>query len=344
VSSSTTISDTNYYHQYTITFGYGDQDSSVITSGSKIGSYYQFGSSTAGTINSGTSYGAASPVSDWVDAGTGKVSYQTFASGGQRWALSSSPASFSVSSSTTISDTNFYHQYSLTVTASPSGATGGTFSITYTQFGTTYTNQQHTTTWNSWADTSTTATASSPQSPVGSYTFSSYSPSASVTMNQAQTITLVYMGHLGNTNTGTTAQTLSNYLRGIPVTATETGTIQSISAYVNVGGTSRHLKAALYTTSGTLIGSTNEVTGLSSGPQWVTMTFSGTKPALTAGTTYILVVWADSGSSSVSIYYSSTSSNAGRNYAYTYTTNWPSSITFNNDNYLYCIYCTYSVP
>jgi uncharacterized repeat protein (TIGR02543 family) len=109
----------SYYHQYDITFGYGDQDSSVITSGSQIGSYYQFGSVL--TINSGSSYGATSPVSDWVDAGSGKVSYQTFTSGSQRWALSSSPATFTVSSSTTISDTNFYHQYQLTVSTADFG-------------------------------------------------------------------------------------------------------------------------------------------------------------------------------------------------------------------------------
>ncbi len=287
VSSSTTISDTNFYHQYTVTFGYGDQDSSTITSGSQIGSYYQFGASIA--INAGSSYGVTSPASAWVDAGSGKVTYQTFTSGSQRWALSSSPATFTVSSSTTISDTNFYHQYNvpfayttndgstiksqtnlvaytqfgnvlhlstnsagalslssdwadastsvsyvspiaisgserymiasgdsgthtvissvasgasadpeyyhqyqLTVTAT-TGYTGGTFRITYTEFGTTYTNQQETTTWSSWADAGTTATASSAQSRVNGVYFTGYTPSSgSVTMNQAQTITLNY--------------------------------------------------------------------------------------------------------------------------------------------------------
>jgi hypothetical protein len=311
----------------------------------KVVGFTQFGGSASATPTKGSSGGSAV----WVDAGSSVTYTSPIAGGtGERWQVASSDsgthtAITSVSSSTTAT-VEYYHQYSLTVTASPSGAIGGTFQVTYTQFGTTYTNQQHTTTWNSWADASTTATASSPQSPVGSYTFSSYNPSASVTMNAAQTITLVYMGNLGNTNTGTNTQTLSNYLRGIPVTATQTGTIQSISAYLNVGSNHRHIKAALYSTSGTLIGTTNEVTNLNSGAQWVTMTFSGTKPTLTAGTTYILVVWADQGSTSVSIYYSSTSSNAGRNYSYSYTTNWPSPITFSNDNYLYCIYCTYSVP
>jgi hypothetical protein len=128
-----------YYHQYTITFGYGDQDTSVVTSGSQIGSYYQFGSSLP--IEAGSSYGSTSPSSDWVNAGSNMVSYQTFASGGQRWALQSSPVAFTVSSSTTISETNFYHQYSVTpyYTVSDSSSPTVTGVVGYTQFGSTVT-------------------------------------------------------------------------------------------------------------------------------------------------------------------------------------------------------------
>ncbi|HMK95000.1 MAG TPA: hypothetical protein VK536_06310, partial [Candidatus Limnocylindrales bacterium] len=133
VSSSTTF-DPTFYNQYYVTFGYGDQDSSTITSGSQIGSYYQYGSSS--TFNSGSSYGATSPVSAWVDAGSA-VSYQTFTSGSSRWALSSSPATFPVSSSTTISDTNFYHQYQATASYSISDSSTPSSSIVLsgTQFG-----------------------------------------------------------------------------------------------------------------------------------------------------------------------------------------------------------------
>src|SRR5271157_503494 len=110
VSVSETENPT-YYHQYFITFGYGDNDSSVITSGSLIGSYYQFGSSNE--INSGLSYGLTSPGSDWVDASSGMVSYQTYLSGSgtERWALSSSPDSMDVSRSATLSESGYHHQY-----------------------------------------------------------------------------------------------------------------------------------------------------------------------------------------------------------------------------------------
>ncbi|MGD0644239.1 MAG: hypothetical protein ABSA75_04975 [Candidatus Bathyarchaeia archaeon] len=133
VSCSTTISPT-YYNQYSVTFGYGDQDSGAVTSGSQIGFYYQFGSTE--TITAGSSYGVASPSSDWVDAGSA-VSYRSFASGSQRWVLSSSPASFTVSSSTTISDLSYYHQYQITpyYTLSDSSSATVTNVVGFTQFG-----------------------------------------------------------------------------------------------------------------------------------------------------------------------------------------------------------------
>jgi hypothetical protein len=83
-------------------------------------------------------------------------------------------------------------QYQITVTASPSGALGGTFKVTYTQCGTTYTNVQKTTSWTEWVDGTTTVTVSEPQDIVNGYKFDSYTPSATVTMDQAKTITLVY--------------------------------------------------------------------------------------------------------------------------------------------------------
>jgi len=92
---------------------------------------------------------------------------------------------------------NYKIQYRITVTADPSGALGGTFKVTYTQCGTTYTNMQNTTLWIEWVDSSTTVTVSEPQdiinvSPGIRYKFDSYVPSASVHMDQAKTITLVY--------------------------------------------------------------------------------------------------------------------------------------------------------
>jgi hypothetical protein len=103
------------------------------------------------------------------------------------------------------------------------------------------------------------------------------------------------------------------------------------------------MEAALYSSTGTLIASTGEVTGIS-GSQWVTFSFSGTKPTLTAGTTYNLVVWGDSGGSNTYLYYSGTATNAGHYQTNINYSTWPNSITFTNDNNQYCIYCTYSIP
>jgi hypothetical protein len=83
-------------------------------------------------------------------------------------------------------------QYQITVTASPSGALGGTFKVTYTQCGTTYTSVQRTTSWTEWADAGTSVSVSEPQDIVNGYKFDHYDPSQSVTMSVAKTITLAY--------------------------------------------------------------------------------------------------------------------------------------------------------
>jgi outer membrane protein assembly factor BamB len=142
VSASGTLNPT-YYHQYSIVFGYSDYDSSTITAGAKIGSYTQFGGSNH--INAGATYGSTSPTSAWVDAGTGKVSYQTFTStgGNERWALSSSPENKDVTAAGTISESGYYHQYMInfgysTLIDSPttiSGGVAGQAIGSYFQFG-----------------------------------------------------------------------------------------------------------------------------------------------------------------------------------------------------------------
>jgi len=88
-------------------------------------------------------------------------------------------------------------QYQITVTASPAGAIGGTFKVTYTKCGTIYTNVPHTTTWTEWVDSGTTVTVSDPQDLVNGapgirYKFDHYDPSATVTMTGSKTITLCY--------------------------------------------------------------------------------------------------------------------------------------------------------
>jgi len=136
-----------------------------------------------------------------------------------------------------------YNQYQLTVTASTSGAIGGTFQITYTQLGTTYTNQPQTTTWMPWVDASTTATVSSSQSPANGYAFSSYTNNG-VTMNSAQTITLVYVAGI------TLSPTTGNV--GSTVTVTAAGMLGSHSVTATFGGVAVTLSTSTTTSAGGL--------------------------------------------------------------------------------------------
>jgi uncharacterized repeat protein (TIGR01451 family) len=101
----------------------------------------------------------------------------------------------------TVSDTASWFvkvQYQITVTASPAGAIGGAFNVTYTKSGTTYTNVQETTTWTEWVDSGTNVTVSNPQDPFNDglgtrYRFDHFDPSASVSMTGPRTIIASYV-------------------------------------------------------------------------------------------------------------------------------------------------------
>jgi hypothetical protein len=146
-----------------------------------------------------------------------------------------------------------------------------------------------------------------------------------------------------NTGTGTNYQDVSNTIRGAPYVAPATGTLQSITAYISVTSTNRNIQAAIYSTSGTLLGTSNVVSGISGGAQSVTFSFT-VKPSLTAGTTYVIVLSANSGSSDVYLYYSGTGALGVGDHTGTITYNtWP-NVTFTGDTYQYCLYATYSIP
>lgn len=81
----------------------------------------------------------------------------------------------------------------MTITANPSDALGGTFKVTYTQCGTTYSDVQKTTPWAEWADADTTVAVSESQNIVNGYQFNRYDPSSTVTITQPKTITLAYV-------------------------------------------------------------------------------------------------------------------------------------------------------
>jgi uncharacterized repeat protein (TIGR02543 family) len=92
---------------------------------------------------------------------------------------------------------NYMAQYEVIVTASPVGAQGGTFKVSYTHDGTPHSNEGHTTPWTEWADAGTNAVVSDPQDIISisgdsRYKFDHYDPSDTALMDQARTVTLVY--------------------------------------------------------------------------------------------------------------------------------------------------------
>ena len=144
----------------------------------------------------------ATPYADWFDKNAAiQLNIDTPISGSPtryvftQWTGDASgsgrPASVTMSSPKDIT-ANYKTQYQITVAASPGGTLGGTFKVTYTQCGTTYTSVLKTTSWTEWVDGTTTVIVGEPQDIVNGYKFDSYNPSAIVTMDQAKTITLIY--------------------------------------------------------------------------------------------------------------------------------------------------------
>jgi len=97
-------------------------------------------------------------------------------------------------------------QYQITVTASQAGAQGGTFKVTYTKFGTTYTNVQKTTPWTEWVDKCTWVTLTAPLEAKIKYHFTEWAVNSvtysdntiTVHMDGPKTATAVYKDYLGH--------------------------------------------------------------------------------------------------------------------------------------------------
>ena len=170
-------------------------------------------------------------------------------------------------------------------------------------------------------------------------------PFSAVSADGSLTATFAANTFGNNVQSGSSSTSIENNMAGGQFACSQSGTAQSITAYVIVGQT-HTIKAAIYTTSGNLVGSTTENSVTTSNDGWVTFSFSGTKPSLTSGTSYIIVVWANnpSGYSNADLYYSGTSGGTPKTDGVTYGT-WPNSATFTTSgNTLYSIYCTYSIP
>ena len=193
LSGSTTLIG-NYVTQYQVTLVVSGLDGSA--QGTLV-------SVTGGVSAPVTFTESQLPVSGYVDAGT-TISYTftpTVASSnsGEQFVLTTpaaTPASgFTLTGATTVTGT-YETQYQLSVTASPAGASTGSFMATYTVGGTTYTSQAEATPWTQWVDAGTTVTLSGAQTPITigttRYVFASYSEAFPYTMNSAHTITLTY--------------------------------------------------------------------------------------------------------------------------------------------------------
>jgi len=150
------------------------------------------------------------------------------------------------------------------------------------------------------------------------------------------------LSSFGNAQQGSSSSDIEDYIRGSIFTSPAYSvTAQSITAYIQVSST-HTIKAAIYTSTGTFVAGTQEVSVTTSTDGWVTFAFaSGSQPTLTASTNYILVVWANSVSGSAELYRGSSGSGTSRYVSRTYGT-WPASPSFSSSTYNYSVYCNFN--
>ncbi|MEJ5327266.1 MAG: hypothetical protein WHU54_03320 [Candidatus Bathyarchaeia archaeon] len=163
------------------------------------------------------------------------------------------------------------------------------------------------------------------------------------TINDLQSVNGQYMqlhSTIGCSRIGGSAQSIENKIVGSQFEVRGDGQVESITAYIETKKACS-VKAAIYTSSHIFVASTQEQKVNSDG--WVTFSFSNPKPTLTAGASYILVVWARSvQGNAVSIRYDIGDTNQGHRVDQTYGASWPSSPSFTHENRKYSIYCTYT--
>jgi hypothetical protein len=153
---------------------------------------------------------------------------------------------------------------------------------------------------------------------------------------------------LGYTKVGNSAACVDDRICGSVFTANENGYADNITAYINQAYMSPGpYQCMLYRASnGVLIGNTtSDWVSLPQGNPassawWAVFNFTGEKPFLMKGTQYIITCWGNS-SYSLVYYNESGSSSTGRYYNHTYGTP-PLSVEFSNEPRFYSIYCSYS--
>jgi hypothetical protein len=148
---------------------------------------------------------------------------------------------------------------------------------------------------------------------------------------------------IGYSTKGGSYQNIENRITGSLFTTVTGGQVQSVSANIySSAGSNRNAKVAIYQASDKHLVGSSAVKAIVPGDNgWASFSFT-TLPLLNANTNYILVVWSESGSGEVRLYYDTGTSNQGYSDSETFGT-WPDPGTnlVSDSNRKYSINCTY---
>lgn len=138
-----------------------------------------------------------------------------------------------------------------------------------------------------------------------------------------------------------TADNIEGDISGSVYTITETGTADTITAYMSGSG-AHTVECAIYKTNNDLLAETYPDIPIEDA-DWYTFTLT-TNPELTVDTEYVLVCGADTEFGTNNMYYIDTPSSGIGRVTTTDNSPWPDPITFTENDNVYSIYCNYTVP
>jgi plastocyanin len=141
----------------------------------------------------------------------------------------------------------------------------------------------------------------------------------------------------GLTIPGNQTQDVHNRVSGTNYTIQANGRADSITAYINTSNTTSNITCMIYQ-GANLIGVSEEKSITTEEAQWITFNISGTKPNLTADSSYILCCWSNN---TCQLYYYAINDADGRYDSETYVTP-PNPASWSSEYRNYSIYCSYT--
>lgn len=159
------------------------------------------------------------------------------------------------------------------------------------------------------------------------------------------------MPNIGIETIGASAQDIEGDWAGSPITMTEDGTIDSLTAYLDESSTVHTVGAAIYddAANGITINLVDESTdslSFPTSPAWLTFSGGWAGATLSNGVAYQPLIWSSGGAGASFIYYDNTADGDDGNMSAGFGAwtggPWPATLTSDDESSIFSIYVTYT--